>query len=192
MRKIITSEYVTVDGVMQAPGDPKEFEYGGWVFKLNDEQVVKEGGKYASEQLFSCDALLLGRVTYEGFAKAWPNMKDDSGFANKMNSMKKYVVSNTLDKLEWSDSTLIKGDIVEEILKLKQQPGKDILIYGSGELVNTLMHNNLIDEHRLWVYPVVLGSGKHLFREGIDITTLKLVDTKKFGGVILLCYQPAK
>lgn len=192
MRKIITSEYVTVDGVMQAPGDPKEFKYGGWVFKLNDEQAMKEGGKYASEQLFSCDTLLLGRITYEGFAKAWPNMKDDSGFANKMNSMKKYVVSNTLDKLEWSNSTLIKGNIVEEILKLKQQPGKDILIYGSGELVNTLMHNNLIDEHRLWVYPVVLGSGKRLFREGVDITTLKLVDTKKFGGVILLCYQPAK
>ena len=153
-----------------------------------------EHAKYAHDQLFASDALLLGRVTYEGFAATWPSMEDFEGdFAVRMNTLPKFVVSTTLDEpLEWNNSTLIKGNVAEEVSKLKQQPGQDILMYGSAGLMHTLMQHDLIDEYRIWVHPVVVGSGKRLFRDGIDQTALKLADAKTFGsGAVVLSYQPA-
>jgi dihydrofolate reductase len=189
MRKVILSMYVTLDGVMEDPGGAERFEHGGWSIQFFDEDAAK----YAFDQLFASDALLLGRVTYQGFADAWPSMTDEEGFADRMNSLPKFVVSKTLEEVEWNNSRLIKENIAEEVSKLKQQPGQDILIYGSGDLVHTLMRHNLIDEYRIWVHPIVLGSGKRLFRGGSDTTVLRLVDTKTFGsGVIVLSYQPAR
>jgi len=188
MRKVIVSEYVTLDGVMEDPGGSEGTEHGGWSFQFWSE----EAAKFKFDELFASDALLLGRVTYQGFAKAWPSMTDEQGFADRMNSLPKFVVSTTLEKLEWNNSRLIKGNIAEEVSKLKQQPGQDILIAGSVELVHTLMQHDLIDEYRIMVHPIVLGSGKRLFREGSDKTVLRLVDTRTFSsGVVVLSYQPA-
>ena len=188
MRKVVVSEYVTLDGVMEDPGGAEGFEHGGWSFQFWNEEATK----FKFDELFASDALLLGRVTYQGFAKAWPSMTDESGFADRMNSLPKFVVSTTLEEVVWNNSRLIKGNIAEEVYKLKQQPGQDILIAGSGELVHTLMQHDLIDEYRLMVYPVVLGSGKRLFRDGSDTIVLRLVETKTFSsGVVVLSYQPA-
>jgi dihydrofolate reductase len=187
MRKVIASEYVTLGGVMEAPEN--------WAGQFwNEEQ-----GKYARQLLFASDALLLGRTTYEGFAPAWSSrtaaddQPGEEGFVDRMNSLPKFVNSKTLEEpLAWN-ATLIKGNVAEEVSKLKQQPGQDILIYGSGELVNTLMQHDLIDEYRIWVHPVVLGSGKRLFEDGGDTPVLRLVDTKTFSsGVVVLTYQPAQ
>jgi dihydrofolate reductase len=158
MRKVIVSEYMTLDGVMEDPGGAEGFKHGGWSFQFWNE----EAAKFKFDELFASDALLLGRVTYQGFAKAWPSMTDEEGFADRMNSLPKFVVSTTLEEVEWNNARLIKENIAEEVSKLKQQPGQDILIYGSGELVYTLMQHDLIDEYRLMVHPVVLGSGKRL------------------------------
>src|SRR5712692_3155346 len=152
MRKIIVSEYVTLDGVMEDPGGAEGFKHGGWSFGFGgaDQQ------QYKFEELFACDALLLGRRTYEGFAAAWPNMPGAGEYGERMNSLPKYVVSTTLAEAKWNAS-LIKVNIAEEISKLKQQPGQDMVIFGSGELVRTLHERDLIDEYRLMVFPVVLG-----------------------------------
>ena len=180
MRKLIVSEFVTLDGVMEAPEK--------WSFQFWSE----EAGKFKFDELFAADALLLGRVTYEGFAAAWPSQTDEQGFGDRMNSLPKFVVSKTLEKLEWNNSRLIKGDIAQEISRLKQQPGQDILVFGSADLVQTLMRHGLIDEYRLMVYPVVVGRGKRLFRGEIDTTVLKLSATKPFAsGVVVLTYEPA-
>ena len=188
MRKVIVSEYVTLDGVFEDPGGGEGTKYGGWSFQFWNE----EAAKYKFDELFASDALLLGRATYEGFAKAWPTMKDEGGFADRMNSIPKYVVSTTLKELAWNNSHLMKGNIAEEVARLKQQEGKDILVAGSGVLVRTLMQHDLIDEYRLMVYPVVLGGGKRLFSDGSDKTVLKLVDTKSFSsGIVVLSYEPA-
>src|SRR5215212_1796191 len=179
MRRVVLAMYVSLDGVVEEPAWTSEF----W----NDELA-----KYQYDQLFASDALLLGRVTYQGFAAAWPSMTDEAGFADRMNSLPKYVASTTLDDAEWNAS-LIKENVAEEVARLKQQPGQDILIYGSADLVHTLMQHDLIDEYRIWVHPIVLGSGKRLFRGGSDTTVLRLVDTKTFGsGVVVLSYQPAR
>lgn len=186
MRKVIVSEFVSLDGVMEGPGRDDPFELAGWTMPYGNQEI----GKLKFDELFASDALLLGRVTYQGFAAAWPSMKDEAGFADRMNSLPKYVVSTTLKKVEWNNSRLIKGNIAEQVSKLKQQPGQDILIGGSGKLVHTLIQHDLIDEYRLLVYPVVLGSGKRLFKDGSN-ATLKLVETKTFSsGVVLLRYQP--
>ena len=154
MRKVVVSEYVTLDGVMEEPGT--------WSFQFwNDEAA-----KFKFDELFASDALLLGRVTYQGFAKAWPSMTDEQGFADRMNSLPKFVVSTTLKEVEWNNARLMKGNIAEEVSKLKQQPGQDILIAGSADLVHTLMQHDLIDEYRLLVHPIVVGSGKRLFERG--------------------------
>ena len=188
MRKVVLSMYETLDGVVEDPGGVEGFEHGGWSFRFWNE----EAADYARDQLLASDALLLGRVTYQGFASAWPSMKDEAGFADRMNSLPKYVASRTLDEVEWNNATLIKGDVAEEVARLKQEPGQDILIYGSGELVHTLMKHDLIDEYRLWVHPVVLGSGRRLFGDGTDTTALRLVGTETFSsGVVVLSYQPA-
>ncbi len=178
MRRVIVSEFVTLDGVFEAPEK--------WSFPFQNDETAK----FKSDELFASDALLLGKVTYQIFAASWPSRTGE--FADRMNSLPKYVVSTTLKKVEWNNSSLIKGNVVEEVSKLKQQPGQDILIAGSGELVHTLMQHDLIDEYRLMVFPVVLGSGKRPFRDGSN-TTLRHVETRTFGsGVVALTYQPAK
>lgn len=179
MRKVVASEYVTLDGVMEAPEK--------WSLQFWSEEMAR----FAHEQLFASDALLLGRVTYEGFAKAWPSRTDEAGFADRMNALPKYVVSRTLEEAEWNNSTLIGGDVAGQVSKLKEQPGDDVLIYGSSELLHTLMQHGLVDEYRLWVSPVVLGSGKRLFKEG-STGSLALVDTSTIGSVVILSYRPAE
>lgn len=184
---IVVSEFVSLDGVMEDPGGAEHFEHGGWTNAYWDEGI----GKIKYDELVASDALLLGRVTYQGFAAAWPTMKDEAGFAERMNTLPKYVVSTTLDKAEWTNSHLIRGNIAAEVSALKQQSGQDILIGGSATLVQTLMQQGLIDLYRLLVYPVVLGRGKRLFPEGTQVP-LRLVDTQTFRcGVVALTYQPA-
>ena len=181
MRRVVVSEFVSLDGVMEAPDK--------WHFQFWHEEM----GKYKYDELFASDALLLGRVTYEGFAAAWPSRAGDDDFADRMNSLPKFVASTTLEEpLEWNNSNLIKGNTAEEVSRLKQQPGQDVLIAGSANLVNTLMPYGLIDEYRLMIHPVVVGSGKRLFSEESDTTVLRLVETQRFGsGVVVLTYQPA-
>jgi dihydrofolate reductase len=188
MRKIIVTEFLSLDGVMEDPGGAEKFKYGGWTWPYWNDEI----GKFKNDELFACEALLLGRKTYQGFAAAWPGRTDKEGFADRMNSLPKYIVSTTLKEVEWNNSRLIKENVGEKIYKLKQQPGKDILIAGSGQLVNALIQENLIDQFNLLVYPVILGSGKRLFREESK-TNLKLLETKSFGsGVVLLVYQTEK
>ncbi len=179
MRKIIVTEYLTLDGVFEEPGH-WSFDY------FNDEAML-----YKRDELFSSDIQLLGRVTYEGFAKAWPTMPDTGDFGERMNSMPKYVVSTTLKNAEWKNTTIINKNVVEEIKKLKEQAGQHILVAGSGKLVQTLMNHDLVDEYRFMVHPVVLGSGKRLFPEGTEQCKLTLVETKSFKtGIVVLHYQP--
>jgi dihydrofolate reductase len=165
--------------------------------------MCEEREKFKFDELAASDALLLGRVTYEGFAAAWPSMMEQyegprrtelQEYTDMMNGYPKHVASTTLQEpLEWNNSTLIEGEVAEEVSRLKQQPGKDILVFGSGDLVNTLMQHDLIDEYRLMVFPLVVGSGKRLFREGIDDMVLYLVDTQTLGsGVVVLTYWPAQ
>jgi dihydrofolate reductase len=188
MRKIIVSEFVSLDGVVEDPGGSEKSKHGGWTWGYWNDEI----GKFKLDEILATGALLLGRVTYQGFAAAWPSMKDEQGFADRMNNLPKHVVSTTLERLDWNNSRQIKGNIAEEVSKLKQQPGQDILIFGSGELVRELMQRDLIDEYRLLVYPVVLGGGKHLFGDEIN-KTLKLVETKPFSsGVVLLRYHRAE
>jgi dihydrofolate reductase len=187
MSKVVVSQFVTLDGVFEDPGGSEGFDRGGWAF---DFDRGPEGDKFKVDEVMASDALLLGRVTYQGFAEAWPSRTGE--FADKFNSMPKYVVSTTLDEAEWNNSTLIKQNVAEEVSKLKQEPGQDILINGSGQLVRALMQGGLIDEFRLMVFPVVLGSGKRLFGDGIDTTTLQLVGTQTVGsGILILTYRPA-
>jgi len=186
MRKVFVTEFVSLDGVMEDPGGAEKFVHGGWTMPYWSDEI----GKFKLDELFSSDALLLGRVTYQGFAAAWPSRTDEEGFAQRMNSLPKYVVSTTLDKAEWNNSHLIKGNIPKEVSQLKKQPGQDIMVAGSNRLVHTLMQHDLIDEYRLLVYPVVLGSGKRLFGD-VSKATLRPVETKMFSsGVVLLRYQP--
>jgi dihydrofolate reductase len=189
MRKIIVSEFVTLDGVMEDPGGSEGFERGGWAFQF---ERGPEGDKFKLDELFASDALLLGRVTYQGFAAAWPSRKDEAGFADRMNNLPKYVVSTTLEQAEWNNSRLIKGNVVEEVSKLKAMPGGDILVAGSGQLVRALMEHDLVDEYRLMVFPVILGSGKRLFEDASKTSALRLVEVKPVGsGVLILIYRPA-
>lgn len=188
MRKIIASEFVSLDGVVEDPGGAEKSKHGGWTWGYWNDEI----GKFKLDEILATGAMLLGRVTYQGFAAAWPSMKDEQGFADRMNNLPKHVVSKTLERFDWNNSTQIKGNLTEEASKLKQQPGKDILIFGSGELVRELMQHDLIDEYRLLVYPVVLGSGKRLFGGEVN-KAFKLVEAKPFSsGVVLLRYQRAE
>jgi dihydrofolate reductase len=188
MRKIIVSIFVSLDGVMEDPGGSEKSVHGAWTFPYWNDEI----GKAKFDELFASDALLLGRVTYEGFAAAWPSQKDDSGFADRMNSLPKYVVSGTMKEAKWNNTNIIKGNIPVEVAKLKEKPGQDILIGGSRTLVRTLMQHDLIDMYRLLVYPIVLGSGKRLFEEGSH-AKLNLVECKHFSSdVVLLEYQSDK
>ena len=188
MRKIIVSEFISLDGVIEDPGGAEGFEHGGWTFPYWSDEI----GKFKREELFAGDTLLLGRVTYEGFAAAWPSRTDEQGFAERMNSLPKFVVSNTLAEADWQNSTVVNGDVAAEIAKLKDQPGGDILVAGSAQLVRTLAQHDLVDEYRLLVYPVVLGSGKRLFGDG-KRADLELREVRSFdSGVVLASYGPPR
>ena len=188
MRKIIVSEFLKLDGVMEDPGGAEGTRYGGWTFQFSSP----EQEQYKFEELFQADALLLGRRTYQGFAATWPTMPGTGAFGEHMNSMPKYVVSTTLSDMIWNAS-LLQGDLTEALSRLKQEEGQDILVAGSAQLVHTLHGRNLIDEYRLMVFPVVLGSGKRLFPEGGEKKTLKLVESKPFAsGVMVLTYRPVE
>lgn len=182
MSKLVVSQFVTLDGVMEDPGGSEGSERGGWAFQF---ERGPEGDKFKLDEVLAADSLLLGRKTYEGFAEAWPSRTDEVGFADKMNSMPKYVVSTTLENPEWNNSTVIK-DVVDEVSKLKQRDGGDILVYGSAQLMDTLMEHDLIDEYILMVFPVVLGKGKRLFKDGADMTAFKVVETRPVGEVVIL------
>lgn len=176
--KIVVTEFLTLDGVMEAPNE--------WSFPYWTDEIAK----LKLDELLAADAHLLGRVTYEGFAVAWPSMTDEAGFADRMNGLPKYVVSTTLQKAEWNNSHIIKADVAEEVSRLKAQPGGDALVAGSATLIQALAEHDLIDEYRLLVYPIVVGKGKRLFKDGSD-TKLKLVETRSFNsGVVLLRYEP--
>ena len=181
MRKLVATEYVTLDGVMEEPGV--------WSFPFWNEEAMK----FKSDELFASDALLLGRITYQGFAKAWPTMTDTGEFGERMNGMPKYVASTTLQTLDWNNSHLLDGDVIDAVAILKQQPGQDILLSGSGQLLRTLMPHDLIDEYRLMLHPIVLGSGKRLFPDESAKTTLRLVDSQTTStGIVILTYHPAR
>jgi dihydrofolate reductase len=186
--RIVVSEFLSLDGVMEDPGGAEGSRHGGWTFKFQDP----EGMAYKLKETMDHEALLLGRVTYEGFAAAWPSMTDEVGFAEKMNSMPKYVASSTLTTLDWNNSSVISGDVPTEIARLKESDGGDILVAGSGTLVRTLVAHRLVDEYRLMVFPIILGEGKRLFGESDDATALELVDAKTLGsGTVILTYHPA-
>lgn len=194
MTKITLTTFLSLDGVMQAPGGPDEdrsggFEQGGWLVPYADEDMMR----LVSEWFAEADGFLLGRRTYEIFAAYWPQVTDpDDPVASRLNNLPKYVASTTLDKVEWNNSTLLAGDVAHGVAELKRAPGRELQIHGSGTLAQSLMAHGLIDEYRLWFYPVVLGGGKRLFKEGSEPSALKLVDTKTTStGVAIHVYQPA-
>ncbi len=181
MRKIVLTEFVTLDGVME---DPHDWHFPYW----SDEMAA-----FKHEETMATDALLLGRVTYEGFAAAWPGRTDDTGYADRLNSIPKYVVSTTLRDPEWSNSHVIRENVTGEIAKLKEADGQDMVIHGSADLARSLMEANLIDEIRLMVHPLVLGTGKRLFEERRFMNFLHLTRTEPMpNGVVVLTYEPAK
>jgi dihydrofolate reductase len=185
MARIVVTEFVSLDGVMQAPGGGEDYRHAGWTFEIDRGA---EGDKFKLDEAFAADALLLGRRTYEGFAAAWPTMKGD--FADKFNNMPKYVISSTLEQPAWNNSTVLGGDVAEEVSKLRQGPDGEIAVHGSAQLVQTLVEDDLVDELRLMVFPVILGSGKRLFGETSDKRRLRLTDSKTVGdGVAILIYQ---
>jgi dihydrofolate reductase len=190
MGKIVVSEFVSLDGVFEDPGGSEGTKLGAWTFKF---KRGADGDKFKLDETMASDTLLLGRITYEGFAQAWPGRTDDAGFADKFNSMPKYVVSTTLKTADWNNSTIISSNVVEEIKKLREKPGGDIAVHGSGKLVKTLMENNLVDQYNLMVFPIVLGSGRRLFNDLDTPATLKLISTQEVGpdGVVILTYHPA-
>ena len=187
MGKIVVTEFISLDGVVEAPGGGEEFEHGGWSLEINRGD---EGNQFKLDETMSSEALLLGRVTYEGFASSWPSREGE--FADKFNTMPKYVVSSTLEDPDWDNTTVLKGDVVEEVAKLKQDQDGEIVVHGSPRLVQALLDQDLVDEVRLMVFPVVLGSGKRLFGETSDKKPLRLVDSKVVGdGVAIMVYEPA-
>lgn len=187
MGRIVVTEFVSLDGVIEAPGGGEGYQHAGWTFEISRGE---EGDRFKLEEALSAEALLLGRVTYEGFAAAWPSMQGD--FADKFNTMPKYVVSSTLEDPAWNNSSVLGGDAVEEVTALRRQSGGDIVVHGSAQLVQTLVANDLVDELRLMVFPVLLGSGKRLFGATNDKKSLRLMDSKIVGdGIAILTYQPA-
>jgi dihydrofolate reductase len=188
MARIVMTEFVSLDGVIEDPGGSEDFKHGGWSFEFSRGE---EGDQFKVDETMSSDAMLLGRKTYEGFADAWPSRSGE--FADKFNTMPKYVVSSTLSKPEWTNSTVLDGDVVEEVSRLREQPGGDIVVHGSAQLVQALLANDLVDELRLMVFPVVLGAGKRLFGDTSDKKPLRLSASRVVGdGVAIMVYEPAR
>ena len=187
MGRIVVTEFVSLDGVMEAPGGGEGFKYEGWTFEI---ERGDEGNKFKLDETMETEALLLGRRTYEGFAAAWPSREGE--FADKFNNMPKYVVSSTLKDPEWNNTTVLNGDVADEVAKLSREQDGDIVVHGSAQLVQALVEHDLVDELRLMVFPVVLGTGKRLFGETSDKKRLKLTDSKTVGdGVAILTYERA-
>jgi dihydrofolate reductase len=191
MGRIVVSEFVSVDGVMEDPGGAEGSRHAGWTFRFNRGS---DGDGFKLNELLESEALLLGRVTYRGFAQVWPTVEDPVGFANKMNAMPKYVVSNTLTDgdADWNNSTVLRGDAVEEVTALKARVAGDLLVHGSASLVQLLAEHGLVDEYRLMVFPIFLGSGKRLFGDLSVAPSLHLHEVQKVGddGVVVLTYGP--
>ncbi len=176
MRKLVVTEFLSLDGVIENPS---------WTIPYWNDEIAK----FKYDELFASDAHLLGRVTYQGFAEAWPSRSDEMGFADRMNNLPKYVVSTTLETVDWNNSHLFKDNLAQEITNLKQMPGQDILVAGSATLIQSLIKLDVVDEYHLLIYPVVVGTGKKLFQEGCE-TTLKLIETKSFSsGAVAHIYQ---
>jgi len=188
MGRIVVTEFMSLDGVVEDPGGSEDFRHGGWSFEFKRGE---DGDKFKLDETMAADAQLLGRVTYEGFAASWPSRSGD--FADKFNEMPKYVVSSTMDEAEWTNSTVLKGDLADEVAKLRDRHDGDVVVAGSVQLVQALIENDLVDELRLMVFPVVLGAGKRLFGETSDKKSLRLTDSKIVGdGVAILVYEPAR
>jgi dihydrofolate reductase len=183
------SEFVSLDGVFEAPGAGEDFEHAGWTFTFDRGD---DGNRFKFDELMASDAQLLGRVTYEGFAKAWPTIEGAGEFGEKMNSMPKYVVSSTLQNADWSNSTVLRGPLADEIPVIKSSHSGEFLVAGSGQLVRGLLAERLVDELRLMVFPILLGSGKRLLAEGTPTTRLRLLDSRQVGsdGITILSYAP--
>jgi dihydrofolate reductase len=187
MGRIVVTEFVSLDGVVEAPGGGEDFKHGGWSLQIDRGD---EGEQFKLDETLGSEALLLGRVTYEGFASSWPSREGE--FADKLNTMPKYVVSSTLENPDWTNTTVLTGDVAEEVTNLKQERSGDIVVHGSPQLVQTLLDEGLVDELRLMVFPVVLGSGKRLFGETSDKQPMQLADSKVVGdGVAIMIYRPA-
>ena len=192
MGRIVVTEFISLDGVIEDPGGSEDFKHGGWSFEFNRGE---DGNRFKLEETQNTEAMLLGRVTYEGFAEAWPQRseEDETGFADKFNTMPKYVVSSKLkEPLEWNNSKLLEGDPIDATKKLKDEIDGEIVVHGSATLAQSLIENDLVDEIRLMVFPVVLGAGKRLFAETSDKKPMKLVESKTVGdGVSILTFQRA-
>ena len=188
MGKIVVTEFMSLDGVVEDPGGAEDYKHGGWSFEISRGD---EGDKFKLDEALASDALLLGRTTYDGFAEAWPQR--DGEFADKFNGMPKYVVSSTLRDPEWTNSTVIAGDLAQAVADIKAKHDGDIVVHGSAQLAQALLAQDLVDELRLMVFPVVLGSGKRLFDDDGDKKSLRLTDSTMVGdGVAILVYQPAR
>ena len=188
MGKLVVTEFVSLDGVFEDPGGAEDYEHGGWTFEYDRGD---EGNKFKMDELMDADVQLLGRVTYEGFAAAWPSREGE--FADKINNGRKYVVSNTLRDPEWQNTTVVSGDVVGGLKKLREETDGSILVAGSGTLVNTLLENDLVDELRLMVFPTILGRGRRVFPDGIDRLKFTLADSRTVGpdGVQVQVYERA-
>jgi dihydrofolate reductase len=185
MGRIVVTEFVSLDGVMEDPGGSENSKHGGWSFQI---ERGEEGDRFKLDETLESEALLLGRVTYEGFAAAWPSREGE--FADKFNNMPKYVISSTLENPEWNNSTVLSGDVVEEVSRLKQGTDGNIVVHGNAQLVQTLLEHDLVDELRLMVYPVVLGAGKRLLGSTSDKKPLRLISSKTVGdGIAILVYE---
>jgi len=190
MGRIVVTEFVSLDGVMEDPGGGEGSRHGAWTFQFDRGP---EGDRFKVDELTASDSMLLGRVTYQGFAKAWPGRAGDGGFADTMNSMRKYVVSSTLSDAEatWNNTKVIRGDLRTEVAKLKAEPGGDVLVHGSARLVQGLIRLDLVDELRLMVFPIILGSGKRLFSDADRVTKLRLTSSSSVpSGILMLTYHP--
>jgi dihydrofolate reductase len=189
MGKIVVTEFISLDGVIEDPGGSEDYRHGGWTFEIDRGE---EGDRFKLDELVEAEAQLLGRVTYEGFAAAWPEMEDGAGFAEKMNSMPKYVVSSTLREASWENTTILSGELADEVARLHREIDGVILVAGSAQLVQGLLERGLVDELRLMVFPVLLGEGKRLFGDVSEKKPLRLAESKTLGdGIALLTYEPA-